>query len=109
MYNKQTHLIRKAEFRRKLMVSIYSASTTLFNIGINVFSCIIVTIILFSYKKNFASTHDIRLLIKTELGIVIVLLLDIMMWLLNGKSGRLIGALSHAVITAYFFVQIYIA
>ena len=108
MYNKQTHLIRKAEIRRKLMVSIYSGSTALFNIGINIFSCIIVTIILFSYKKNFASTHDIRLLIKTTFGIVIVLLLDIMMWLLNGKSGRLAGALSHAVITSYFFVQIYI-
>lgn len=90
------------------MVSIYSGSTALFNIGINVFSCIIVTIILFSYKKNFASTHDIRLLIKTTFGIAIVLLLDIMMWLLNGKSGRLTGALSHAVITAYFFIQIYI-
>ena len=90
------------------MVSIYSASTALFNIGINIFSCIIVTVILFSYKKNFASTHDIRLLIKTTFGIAIVLLLDIMMWLLNGKSGRLAGALSHTVITAYFFVQIYI-
>lgn len=90
------------------MVSIYSASTALFNIGINIFSCIIVTVILFSYKKNFASTHDIRLLIKTTFGIAIVLLLDIMMWLLNGKSGRLAAALSHAVITAYFFVQIYI-
>lgn len=90
------------------MVSIYSASTALFNIGINIFSCIIVTIILFSYKKNFASTHDIRLLIKTTFGIAIVLLLDIMMWLLNGKSGRLAAALSHTVITSYFFVQIYI-
>ena len=90
------------------MVSIYSASTALFNIGINVFSCIIVIVILFSYKKNFASTHDIRLLIKTTFGIAIVLLLDILMWLLNGKSGRLAGALSHAVITAYFFIQIYI-
>lgn len=90
------------------MVSIYSASTALFNIGINIFSCIIVTVILFGYKKNFASTHDIRLLIKTTFGIAIVLLLDIMMWLLNGRSGRLAAALSHAVITSYFFVQIYI-
>lgn len=90
------------------MVSILSASTALFNIGVNVFSCIIVAIILLSYQRNFASAYDIRLLVKTELGIAAILLLDTVMWMLNGKGDRLTGTLSHIVISAYFFLQIYV-
>lgn len=80
--------------------------TLLFNIGINIFSCIITLIIFYRVKKNFVDTYDIRLLLKSEAATLLVLLADIAMWILNGKSGAFLRTLSYANIILYFIMQI---
>ena len=80
--------------------------TLLFNIGINIFSYIITLIIFYRVKRGFADTYDIRLLLKSEAATLLVLLADIAMWILNGKSGAFLRTLSYANIILYFIMQI---
>lgn len=91
------------------MIAFDLTHTLLFNIGVNTFSCIITLIIFYSYKKNFADTYDIWLLCKIEVLILLILLADIGMWLLNGKSGQLMRTLNYADNILYFLMQIAVA
>lgn len=91
------------------MIALDLTHTLLFNIGVNTFSCIITLIIFYSYKKNFADTYDIWLLCKIEVLILLILLADIGMWLLNGKSGQLMRTLNYADNILYFLMQIAVA
>ena len=89
---------------------IFDISETLFfNIGIDVFSSIITLIILYSYKRDFADTYSIRLLRMIETAVLLILLTDIVMWILNGKSGDYVRALSYIDIIIYFIMQIVVA
>lgn len=88
------------------MIALNPIGTLLFNVGINTFSCIITLIIFYSYKRNFADTYDVRLLRKIEAIISLILLADIGMWILNGKSGQLMRTLSYADNIFYFLMQI---
>lgn len=88
------------------MIIFDSRETLLLNIGINAFSCIITLIIFYSIKKDFADTYDIRLLRRIEITTLLVLLADIAMWLLNGKSGAFLRALSYANTILYFLMQL---
>jgi len=86
---------------------IFDISETLFfNIGIDVFSGIISLIILYSYKRDFADTYSIRLLRMIEAAVLLILLTDIVMWILNGKSGDYVRALSYIDNIIYFILQI---
>jgi len=86
---------------------IFDISETLFfNIGIDVFSGIITLIILYSYKRDFADTYSIRLLRMIEAAVLLILLTDIVMWILNGKSGDYVRALSYIDNIIYFILQI---
>ena len=86
---------------------IFDISETLFfNIGIDVFSSIITLIILYSYKRDFADTYSIRLLRMIEAAVLLILLTDIVMWILNGKSGDYVRALSYIDNIIYFILQI---
>lgn len=91
------------------MIAFNLTHTLLFNIGVNTFSCIITLIILYSYKRNFADTYDARLLCKIEALILLILLADIGMWILNGKSGQLMRALNYTDNILYFLMQIAVA
>ena len=82
------------------------SETLFFNIGIDVFSGIITLIILYSYKRDFADTYSIRLLRMIEAAVLLVLLTDIVMWILNGKSGDYVRALSYVDNIIYFIMQI---
>ena len=85
------------------------SETLFFNIGIDVFSSIITLIILYSYKRDFADTYSIRLLRMIETAVLLILLTDIVMWILNGKSGDYVRALSYIDIIIYFIMQIVVA
>ena len=82
------------------------SETLFFNIGIDVFSGIITLIILYSYKRDFADTYSIRLLRMIEAAVLLILLTDIVMWILNGKSGDYVRALSYIDNIIYFILQI---
>ena len=82
------------------------SETLFFNIGIDVFSGIISLIILYSYKRDFADTYSIRLLRMIEAAVLLILLTDIVMWILNGKSGDYVRALSYIDNIIYFILQI---
>ena len=88
------------------MIIFDSGETLLLNIGINAFSFIIALIIFCSFKKDFADTYDIRLLRRIEITTLLVLLADMAMWLLNGKSGDFLRVLSYANTILYFLMQI---
>lgn len=88
------------------MIIFDSGETLLLNIGINAFSFIIALIIFCSFKKDFAGTYDIRLLRRIEITTLLVLLADMAMWLLNGKSGDFLRVLSYANTILYFLMQI---
>ena len=88
------------------MITLNVAETLLFNIGINTFSFIIALIIFITYKNNFEYNYDVWLLTRIEAEILLILLSDIGMWLLNGKSGNFIRILSYAIIMFYFLMQI---
>ena len=86
---------------------IFDISETLFfDVGIDVFSGIITLIILYSYKRDFADTYSIRLLRMIEAAVLVILLTDIVMWILNGKSGDYVRALSYIDSIIYFIMQI---
>ena len=82
------------------------SETLFFNIGIDVFSGIITLIILYSYKRDFADTYSIRLMRMIEAAVLLILLTDIVMWILNGKSGDYVRALSYIDNIIYFILQI---
>lgn len=88
------------------MIRFDLGETLLFNVGINSFSIIITLIIFCSVKRDFADTHDIRLFRKIEITILLVLLADIATWILNGKSGSFLRALSYADNILYFLMQL---
>lgn len=91
------------------MITFDPSKTLIFNIGIDAFSCIITLIIFWSYKKDFADTYDVRLLRKMEATVLLILLTDIVMWLLNGKSGNYVRVLSYTDNIVYFMMQIVLA
>ena len=91
------------------MITFDPSHTLLFNIGINTYSCIITIIILYSYKRSFADTYDVRLIRKIEITVILILLTDIGMWVLNGKSGHFIHVVSIADNILYFILQIALA
>lgn len=81
----------------------------LFDIGIDIFSCIITLIIFYSCTRDFADTYDVLLLRKIEVAMLLVILTDMVMWILNGKSGEGLRALSYVDNIVYFVVQLVIA
>ena len=88
------------------MIVFDSGATLLFNIGIDIFSCIITLITFFSAKRDFPDTYDSRLLRKIEITTLLILLADMAMWLLNGKSGNFLRSLSYVNSMLYFLMQI---
>lgn len=88
------------------MIILDIGKTLTYNIGIDAFSCIITLIIYFSYLRDFADTHDIRLLRRTEAMILLVLLFDMLMWILDGKSGGLLRILSYTIGILFFVAEI---
>ncbi|MGB4607265.1 MAG: GGDEF domain-containing protein [Sedimentibacter sp.] len=87
------------------MIELNPAETLLFNVGINTFSFIIALIIFYTYKNSFDYHYDIRQLRMLESIIMLILLSDIGMWLLDGKSGNTIRVLCYANIMFYFLMQ----
>ncbi len=88
------------------MITFNTDATLIFNIGIDIFSCIIILIIYFSFKNDFSDSYDNRLMCKLELSVLCVLITDIIMWTLNGKSGNLIHILSYLNSIVYYIMQI---
>jgi len=88
------------------MITLNIAETLLYNIGINTFSFIIALIIFYTYCISFTYNYDVWQLRKIEAIILMVLLSDIGMWLLNGKSGNFIRIISYANTIFYFLMQI---
>lgn len=103
---KPLNIEENAREEKMRMIIFDSGETLLLNIGINAFSLIIAFIIFCSVKKDFADTYDIRLLRRIEITTLLVLLADMAMWLLNGKSGDFLRVLSYANTILYFLMQI---
>ena len=91
------------------MIIFDPGETLLFDIGIDVFSCIITLIIFYRCTRDFADTYDVLLLRKIEVAMLLVILTDMVMWILNGKSGDGLRALSYVDNIVYFIVQLVIA
>ena len=91
------------------MIILDPGETFLFDIGIDVFSCIITLIIFYRCTRDFADTYDVLLLRKIEVAMLLVILTDMVMWILNGKSGDGLRALSYVNNIVYFIVQLVIA
>ncbi len=91
------------------MISVDLSATLLFNMGIDLFSCMILIIILVSCRKDFADTYDIRLLQKIAAGVVVILIADTFTWVLNGRSGILFRIFGYVSNMLYFVMQVYAA
>lgn len=90
------------------MIVFDPSDTLLFNIGVDVFSCFVTVIIYFSYKKDFADTYDNMILRRMEAAVFLVLLSDILMWVLNGRSGTVMRILGY-IDKVYFIMKLTVA
>ncbi|MDD4081105.1 MAG: diguanylate cyclase [Eubacteriales bacterium] len=80
-----------------------------YNVGIGILSCVITLIVWYFYKRNFADTHDIGMLRRIELSLLVVLLSDIGMWLLDGRSGAIVRVVLYAVNLINFLMALVVA
>lgn len=87
------------------MIQFDPGQTILLNVGIDVFAIAIMLIIHRSYRQDFADTPDIRLMYRINLTVIWILLVDILMWLTNGKAGKTMRIIGYVDNMAYFILQ----
>lgn len=87
------------------MIQFDPGQTILLNIGIDTFAITIMLIIHRSYRRDFADTPDIRLMYWINLCVLCILLVDILMWMTNGRAGKAARIVGYADNMAYFFLQ----
>lgn len=68
------------------MVTFNVEQTLLFNIGISIFSMLIIFLIYINYRANFTKAYDVSLLRRIQLHVILILFLDALSWLINGQS-----------------------
>lgn len=88
------------------MITVELGGRLLYNIGINSFSILIAVVVYYSYKRNFADAYDIRLLRRTEIMILLVLLADMLIWILDGISGTFPRITSFTISIIFFITEI---
>ena len=82
--------------------------TIIFNIGIDIFACLLVVIIQGRYANDFVNTYENRLLQKIGGAIILALITDMVMWIMNGKPGILIRVLGNLDNVACFMAQVFV-
>lgn len=91
------------------MISFDLNATLLFNNGIDVFSIFIILILYFNGKQDFAEMHDTRLFETMEIGVILVMGLDILLWDIDGRMGQGMRFLDYAGDMVYYVLQMGIA
>jgi len=88
------------------MFAVDLGKTLFFNVGIDLFSICIISIVYRSLKSEFTDTQDVRLLCSTALFVMLTLLSDIATWLLNGRPGQTMRFLGYTVNIIYLIMQL---
>ncbi len=83
--------------------------TILFNVGIDVFSLLLILIIYLNYKKSSSDTQDKILLCYTHVTAMMVLFTDAVMWLLNGKAGMIPQVCAYVDNVIYYALMAFLA
>jgi hypothetical protein len=83
-------------------------TTISFNIGIDIFCCILTLLIYARFRMAFADTYDNRMLRHMVSAIFLVLFTDAVMWILDGRSGTVVRVLDYADNVLYFCAQFFI-
>lgn len=88
------------------MLEFNVAGTLLYNIGIDIFSIIIMIMLYYSCRKGFSYTQDMIIFCRIQIMIIVIILADIVMWLVNGRPGRAAFYIEYADNMIYFIFQI---
>jgi diguanylate cyclase (GGDEF)-like protein len=88
------------------MLEFNVAGTLIYNIGIDIFSVIIMIMLYYSSRKGFSYTQDMIIFCRIQIMIIVIILADIVMWLANGRPGRAAFYIEYADNMIYFFCQI---
>jgi diguanylate cyclase (GGDEF)-like protein len=78
----------------------------LFNLGVDSFAVIVMAILIFTCFVSFDNTQDVRLMRRTFLALLLVLLSDLFQWALDGRIGSTITTLLYIDNTLYYIFQI---
>lgn len=78
----------------------------LFNLGVDSFAVIVMAILIFTCFVSFDNTQDVRLMRRTFLALLLVLLSDLFQWALDGRLGSSITTLLYIDNTLYYIFQI---
>ena len=89
-----------------MLLSLNVTETVVLNCCMEIFSVIIMIIILMSNRYYSANTHDERLFTRTLILIIVTLLADIAGWLLNGRPGTNVFYCLYIVNMIYYIFQI---
>lgn len=82
---------------------------TLFNIGLDIFSLVMLGILVYNLYAGFDNTQDIRYL-KNCIGVVMIIIFcDMSNWLLIGEAGSLAHFVLNITVSIYYFAQVYSA
>lgn len=78
----------------------------LFNIGVDCFAMVVMAILIFTCFISFDNTQDVRLMRRTFLVLLCVLISDLFQWALDGRPGSSVTALLYIDNTLYYLFQI---
>lgn len=78
----------------------------LFNLGVDSFAVIVMAILIFTCFVSFDNTQDVRLMRRTFLALLLVLMSDLFQWALDGRLGSSITTLLYIDNTLYYIFQI---
>ena len=77
----------------------------LFNMGVDSFAVIVMVILILTCFMSFDNTQDVRLMRRTFLSLLLVLLTDLFQWALDGREGSSITTLLYIDNTLYYVFQ----
>ena len=77
----------------------------LFNLGVDSFAVIVMVILILTCFMSFDNTQDVRLMRRTFLSLLLVLLTDLFQWALDGREGSSITTLLYIDNTLYYVFQ----
>ncbi len=77
----------------------------LFNIGVDCFALIVMAILILTCFISFDNTQDVRLMRRTFLALLLVLLTDLFQWALDGRPGSSVTTLLHIDNMLYYVFQ----
>ncbi len=77
----------------------------LFNMGVDSFAVIVMVILILTCFMSFDNTQDVRLMRRTFLSLLLVLLSDLFQWALDGREGSSITTLLYIDNTLYYVFQ----